>query len=32
VKALRGDFDSVPRRDAADAHQRVRAVIAAVDS
>jgi hypothetical protein len=32
VKALRGDFDSVPAREAADVRQRVRAVIAAVDS
>jgi hypothetical protein len=32
VKALRGDFDSIPTREAADPQQRVRAVIAAVDS
>ena len=32
VKALRGDFDSIPSREAADVQQRVRAVIAAVDS
>src|SRR5690606_9769407 len=32
VKALRGDFDAVPASGAADAHKRVRAVIAAVDA
>ena len=32
VKALRGDFDSIPAREAADVQERVRAVIAAVDS
>ena len=32
VKALRGDFDSIPARDAVDAQRRIRAVIAAIDA
>jgi hypothetical protein len=32
IKALRGDFDSIPAREATDVQQRVRAVIAAVDA
>jgi hypothetical protein len=32
IKALRGDFDSIPARDVADVQQRVRAAIAAVDA
>jgi hypothetical protein len=32
IKALRGDFDSIPAREATDAQHRVRAVIAAVDA
>ena len=32
IKALRGDFDSVPAREADDVQQRVRAAIAAVDA
>lgn len=32
LKALRGDFDSVPAHEAADVQQRVRAAIAAVDA
>ena len=32
IKALRGDFDRVPAPGAADAHERVRAVLAAIDA
>jgi hypothetical protein len=32
IKALRGDFDSLPAGDTTDVQQRVRAVIAAVDA
>lgn len=32
IKALRGDFDSIPGADAADVQQRVRAVLSAVDA
>ena len=32
IKALRGDFDSIPARETTDVQQRVRAVIAAVDA
>ena len=32
VKALRGDFDRLPSRDAADVDVRVRAILAAIDA